>query len=112
MDYSTWYVGGIDASWCAAHTRKMGDEQRQGREGAGAAAEIRRQRILAVVTEMGEVSAGRLRAEVGGRTATAYADLTALVNDGTLDVGRKGRKVLYRLAAPGTRTENPARSPD
>src|ERR1700689_2335535 len=97
--------GGIDVSGSAAHTRKMGDDKQRSGESAGAAAEARRQRIVAVVTEMGEVTAGRLRAEVGGRTATAYADLAALLNDGTLIVEHKGRKMLYRLASPGAGTE-------
>jgi DNA-binding transcriptional ArsR family regulator len=111
FDCFTWFVGGIDGRASVAHTRNMGGERRESADAAFAAAEARRQRILAVVTEMGEVSAGRMRSEVGGR-ATTYADLTALVNDGALTVERKGRKVLYRLATPATRSENLARPPD
>ena len=71
-----------------------------------------RQRIVDVVTEMGEVSAVRLRSEVDGSRTTKTEEINALVHDGVLVIGHHGRQTLYRLAAPdkarGSSPECPA----
>ena len=62
-----------------------------------------RQRIVDVVTEMGEVSAVRLRSEVDGSQTTKTEEIDALVYEGVLVIGHHGRQTLYRLAAPKVR---------
>ena len=99
--YATWRIragGGIDVQGSKAQNEKYAHEIAR----AGKKAEAReacRQRIIDVVTEMGEVSAGRLRSEVGGKPATASAQINALVTDGVLVIGHNGRQTLYRLGA-------------
>ena len=90
-------AGGIDRLGCAAHTPRMGNETR--RTADTKTVEALREKILAVVADLGEVSAGRLRSEVGRRGATTSVAVTALLNDGKLVVTRNGSQVLYRLAA-------------
>ncbi len=81
-----------------AHDNEQGHDEREIAQGR-AAREACRQRIIDVVTEMGEVSAGRLRSEVEDRASTVSAEINALVNAGVLVIGHKGSQTLYRLRA-------------
>jgi hypothetical protein len=100
-------AGGIDVSESRAGDRNRERETAKVEKEAEARAACR-QRIIDVVTEMGEVSAVRLRSEVDGSRTTKTEEIDALVHDGVLVIGHHGSQTLYRLAAPHKALSNAA----